>query len=105
MFTGDTLFKNSVGGVRAPGHTTYDDLRSSIMDRLMALPPETAIRPGSLAAGQVVDGVAPEPCARCERVLREDHRFHAPERSCVSASVTTVVTISRRACGTSGLDP
>ena len=46
VFTGDTLFKNSVGGVRAPGHTTYADLRHSIMDVLLALPPETVIRPG-----------------------------------------------------------
>ena len=46
LFTGDTLFKNSVGGVRAPGHTTYEDLRDSIMDALMELPPETVIRPG-----------------------------------------------------------
>jgi hydroxyacylglutathione hydrolase len=46
VFTGDTLFKNSVGGVRAPGHTTYADLKKSIMDTLMALPPETVIRPG-----------------------------------------------------------
>ena len=46
VFTGDTLFKNSVGGVRAPGHTTYEDLRASIMDTLMGLRPETIIRPG-----------------------------------------------------------
>jgi len=46
VFTGDTLFRNSVGGVRAPGHTTYEDLRGSIMDTLMGLPPETVIRPG-----------------------------------------------------------
>ena len=46
VFTGDTLFKNSVGGVRAPGHTTYEDLKHSIMDVLLALPPETTIRPG-----------------------------------------------------------
>ena len=46
VFTGDTLFKNSVGGVRAPGHTTYADLKRSIMDVLLALPPETHIRPG-----------------------------------------------------------
>jgi glyoxylase-like metal-dependent hydrolase (beta-lactamase superfamily II) len=46
VFTGDTLFKNSVGGVRAPGSTSYEDLRSSIMDTLMGLPPETVIRPG-----------------------------------------------------------
>jgi hydroxyacylglutathione hydrolase len=46
IFTGDTLFKNSVGGVRAPGSTSYSDLKSSIMDTLMVLPPETVIQPG-----------------------------------------------------------
>jgi hydroxyacylglutathione hydrolase len=46
VFTGDTLFRNSVGGVRAPGHTTYADLRDSIMGTLMELPPETVIYPG-----------------------------------------------------------
>jgi hydroxyacylglutathione hydrolase len=46
VFTGDTLFKNSVGGVRAPGSTSYADLKSSVMDTLMALPPETIIQPG-----------------------------------------------------------
>jgi hydroxyacylglutathione hydrolase len=46
VFTGDTLFKNSVGGVRAAGSTSYADLRRSIMDVLMGLPPETVIRPG-----------------------------------------------------------
>jgi len=46
VFTGDTLFKNSVGGVRAPGSTSYADLKSSVMDTLMALPPETVIQPG-----------------------------------------------------------
>jgi hydroxyacylglutathione hydrolase len=46
VFTGDTLFKGSVGGVRAPGHTTYADLKASIMDKLLKLPPETRIHPG-----------------------------------------------------------
>jgi glyoxylase-like metal-dependent hydrolase (beta-lactamase superfamily II) len=46
VFTGDTLFKDSVGGVRAPGHTSYADLRDSIMGTLMELPPETVIYPG-----------------------------------------------------------
>lgn len=46
VFTGDTLFRGSVGGVRAPGHTTFEDLRSSVMDVLLALPPETVIQPG-----------------------------------------------------------
>src|SRR4030081_126791 len=55
VFTGDTLFRNSVGGVRAPGHTTYADLKESIMDRLMALPPETAIHPGHTDPTTVAD--------------------------------------------------
>ena len=46
VFTGDTLFKDSVGGVKAPGHTTYADLRDSIMGTLMELPPDTVIYPG-----------------------------------------------------------
>jgi hydroxyacylglutathione hydrolase len=46
VFTGDTLFKGSVGGVRAPGHSTYADLRDSIMGTLMELPPDTVIHPG-----------------------------------------------------------
>jgi glyoxylase-like metal-dependent hydrolase (beta-lactamase superfamily II) len=45
VFTGDTLFKRSVGGVRAPGHTTYADLKSSIMEKLLKLPPQTRIQP------------------------------------------------------------
>lgn len=46
VFTGDTLFRGSVGGVRAPGHTTYMDLRDSIMGTLMELPADTLIHPG-----------------------------------------------------------
>jgi glyoxylase-like metal-dependent hydrolase (beta-lactamase superfamily II) len=32
--------------VRAPGHTTYADLKASIMDKLLKLAPETRIHPG-----------------------------------------------------------
>ena len=53
VFTGDTLFKGSVGGVKAPGHTTYADLRDSIMGTLMELPPETVIYPGHAEATTV----------------------------------------------------
>jgi len=55
VFTGDTLFKGSVGGVRAPGHTTYADLKSSIMDRLLALEPSTRIHPGHTDPTTVAD--------------------------------------------------
>jgi hydroxyacylglutathione hydrolase len=46
VFTGDTLFKGSVGGVRAPGSTGYADLKSSVMDTLMGLPRDTRVHPG-----------------------------------------------------------
>jgi hydroxyacylglutathione hydrolase len=55
VFTGDTLFKNSVGGVRAPGHTTFADIKHSIMDVLLALPGDTVIRPGHTDATTVAD--------------------------------------------------
>jgi hydroxyacylglutathione hydrolase len=55
VFTGDTLFNGSVGGVRAPGHTTYADLRSSIMDVLLKLPPQTKIHPGHTEPTTVAD--------------------------------------------------
>ena len=55
VFTGDTLFKGSVGGVRAPGHTTYADLKTSIMDKLLALPPSTRIHPGHTEPTTVAD--------------------------------------------------
>jgi glyoxylase-like metal-dependent hydrolase (beta-lactamase superfamily II) len=55
VFTGDTLFKGSVGGVRAPGSTSYADLKSSIMDTLLKLPAETRIHPGHTDPTTVAD--------------------------------------------------
>jgi hydroxyacylglutathione hydrolase len=46
VFTGDTLFKGSIGGVRAPLSTSYDDIKASIMDGLMALDHATVVHPG-----------------------------------------------------------
>ena len=55
VFTGDTLFKGSVGGVRAPGSTSYGDLKTSIMDKLLTLPPQTRIHPGHTDPTTVAD--------------------------------------------------
>jgi hydroxyacylglutathione hydrolase len=55
VFTGDTLFKGSVGGVRAPGHTTFEDIKASIMETLLELPPETEIHPGHTDPTTVAD--------------------------------------------------
>jgi glyoxylase-like metal-dependent hydrolase (beta-lactamase superfamily II) len=46
VFTGDTLFRRTVGGTRAPGHTSFDELRNSIMQKLMRLPREMPVHPG-----------------------------------------------------------
>ena len=46
VFTGDTLFRGSVGGTRAPGHTTFQDIHRSIMEVLMKLPGEMEVHPG-----------------------------------------------------------
>jgi len=46
VFTGDTLFKGSVGGVKAPGSTGFEDIRASILDVLMKLSGETRVHPG-----------------------------------------------------------
>jgi hydroxyacylglutathione hydrolase len=40
VFTGDTLFKDSVGG------GNFEQIRSSVMDVLMKLPPKTRVLPG-----------------------------------------------------------
>ena len=72
VFTGDTLFKGSVGGVRAPGHTTFEDLRSSIMDTLLTLPPETMIRPGHTDPTTVADELEQNRFVRLWRGLDEE---------------------------------
>jgi len=46
IFTGDTLFRRTIGGTRGPGHTTFEDIRHSIMEVLMRLPKETRVHPG-----------------------------------------------------------
>ena len=71
VFTGDTLFKGSVGG------GDFEQVRASVMDVLMALPPETHAYPGhtdETTIGRdweenpfvrVWRGVAPEGTERC----------------------------------------
>jgi len=83
IVTGDTLFKNSVGGVRAPGSTTFEDIKASIMDVLMKLPHETVVHPGHTDPTTIGDewennpfirvwrGLDPESTDRC-RVREEE---------------------------------
>jgi glyoxylase-like metal-dependent hydrolase (beta-lactamase superfamily II) len=69
VFTGDTLFKGSVGGVRAPGSTSFADIRHSIMEVLLALPPETVIRPGHTDPTTVAEEYEHNPFVRIWRGL------------------------------------
>ena len=82
VFTGDTLFRGSVGSTVASGHTTFADLRRSLVDRLLALPDGVRVMPGhaeptTIGAERasnpflrVMTGEAPEGTARCRYNLR-----------------------------------
>ena len=74
VFTGDTLFRDSVGGVRAPGHTTYQDLKDSIMGTLMELPGETVIYPGHADATSVAREWSNNPFIRIWRGIDREGR-------------------------------
>jgi hydroxyacylglutathione hydrolase len=69
LFTGDTLFKGSVGGVRAPGSTSFEDIKHSIMDVILTLPGETVIRPGHTDPSTVADELEHNPFVRIWRGL------------------------------------
>lgn len=64
VFTGDVLFKGSVGGVRAPGHTSYGDQKASIMETLLRLAPTARIHPGHTEPTTVADELAHNPFVR-----------------------------------------
>ena len=82
-FTGDVLFKGTVGGTRGGGPTGFADLKRSIMERLMRLEPATRIHPGHRDPTTVAEewesnpfvrvwrGVEPEQAGRC-RVQGEE---------------------------------
>jgi hydroxyacylglutathione hydrolase len=72
VFTGDTLFRGSVGGVRAPGHTTYTDLKDSIMGTLMELPADTVIEPGHAERTTVAEEWSGNPFIRVWRGLEAE---------------------------------
>ena len=88
VFTGDTLFKGSVGGVRAPGSTGYDDLKRSVLDVLLALPPETTIRPGHTGPTTVEDELRTN---RFVRVWRGDEPEDGRECTAMGEKATLVL--------------
>ena len=69
VFTGDTLFRRSVGGTRAPGHGTFEQLRHSILDVLMRLPGETIVHPGHTDSTTIAEEWQENPFIRLWRGL------------------------------------
>src|SRR5215813_11877857 len=53
VFTGDTLFRRSVGGCVGPGASGFTDLRRSLVERLLALPDAIAVHPGHTLASTI----------------------------------------------------
>jgi hydroxyacylglutathione hydrolase len=64
LFTGDVLFRGSIGGVHAPGSTSYADQKSSIMETLLTLPPQTLIYPGHTTPTTVAAELETNPFVR-----------------------------------------
>ena len=59
-------------GTMAPGATGFEDLKSSIMDKLMKLPPETRIHPGHKEPSTIGDEWEENPFIRIWRGLDEE---------------------------------
>jgi glyoxylase-like metal-dependent hydrolase (beta-lactamase superfamily II) len=67
--TADLIFKGTVGGTMAPGATGFQDLRSSIMERVMKLDPSTRLHPGHREPTTVGDEWEGNPFVRVWRGL------------------------------------
>jgi hydroxyacylglutathione hydrolase len=91
VFTGDTLFRESVGGLRAPGHTTFSDLKNSIMNVLMTLPPSTDIYPGHTEATTVGHEYQSNPFIRIWRGLDPE----GSEKCQVNGEECTLILLAR----------
>jgi glyoxylase-like metal-dependent hydrolase (beta-lactamase superfamily II) len=69
--TADVLFKGTCGGTGAPGATGLDDLRTSVMDKLMSLDPATRIHPGHRQPSTIGEEWEGNPFIRLWRGLEE----------------------------------
>jgi hydroxyacylglutathione hydrolase len=68
-FTGDTLFAGSVGGVHAPGSTSFEDLRHSVMHVLLGLDVGVVLNPGHVGHTTVAAEWETNAFVRCWRGL------------------------------------
>lgn len=54
-FTGDTLFKGSVGGTMSSAFSNFSDLKRSLMNKLMKLPMSLRVYPGHTESSTIRD--------------------------------------------------
>ncbi len=64
VFTGDALFAGSVGGTLHGGPDGYEQLRTSVMDQLLALPDSMRVWPGHAEPTTIGDERATNPFVR-----------------------------------------
>lgn len=91
VFTGDVLFRGSVGGTRGFGHTTIDDLRNSVMQQLMTLPTDCTIYPGHMDHTDVAREWQHNPFIRWWRGLES-----SVEKPCVAAGQNGTLMLRAR---------
>jgi hydroxyacylglutathione hydrolase len=72
VLTADVLFKGTVGGTRAPGATGFEDLKASVMEKLMKLPPVTRVHPGHREPSTIGEEWERNPFVRVWRGLDEE---------------------------------
>lgn len=68
-FTADALFRGTLGGQREPGPAAFEEVRTSVMDRLLALDGDTALHPGHAAPTTVAYELEHNPFVRIWRGL------------------------------------
>jgi len=67
--TGDALFRRTVGGTRGGGPSGFDDLRASVMERLLGLADATRLHPGHREPTTVAEEWEENPFVRVWRGL------------------------------------
>lgn len=67
MFTGDVLFRGTVGGTLSGGRDGLALLRDSILQRILTLPDDTVLYPGHMEETTVADELATNPFVRAWR--------------------------------------
>ena len=68
-FTADALFRGTLGGQREPGQAAFEEVRTSVMERLLALDGDTALHPGHAEQTTVAHELEHNPFVRIWRGL------------------------------------